>query len=495
MSAPAGGSARPFDVAVVGAGPAGLSAATTAADHGRSVIVVDAADQIGGQYWRHPHERWPRGEESAGHHDWRRFSDLRERFRAHLDRGRITHLASTQVWFVERGPATGDDRSRVLHLAPTTAVSDAGPGAVAARAVILCPGGYDRQLPVPGWDLPGVMAAGGVQALLKGHRTLAGDRVVVAGTGPFLLPVARQLAEAGARVVAVCEANGVTGWARHPTAVLDAPSKILEAAGYAAALARHRIPYRTRTTVSRIDPDAANERAGRVRLARLDGQGRIVREGATLEVDLVALGWGFTPSLELVTAAGAQTRIDVDRSLVAVVDAHQRSTSAGVYVAGEATGVGGALLAVAEGELAGAVAAGDMGAPVGERRVRSLQQRIRRLRRFATAMHLAHPVPRHWPEWLTDDTTVCRCEEVDYGAVRRARDELHAADLRTVKLLARPGMGWCQGRVCGFATACLAAAQEDRELSADDLRPVARQPLCAPVSLERLAGDAADSDG
>ncbi|MFC3996792.1 FAD-dependent oxidoreductase [Nocardiopsis sediminis] len=475
-----------FDVAVVGAGPAGLAAATAAADRGRTVVCVDAGVQPGGQYWRHPDERWPRGDEAKGHHDWRRFTGLRRRFNGHRDRGRITHVGSHQVWFIERR-SPGDD-SRVLHLTPTTSVAPpAAPATVAARTLVLCPGGYDRQLPVPGWDLPGAMAAGGVQALLKGHRTLAGRRAVVAGTGPFLLPVARQLAEAGARVLAVCEANSVTGWARHPTAVAQVPAKAVEAAGYAAALARHRIPYRTRTAVSRILPDAAGEGVGGVRLARLDQRGSIVRELETLTVDLVALGWGFTPSLELVTAVGARTRIDADRSLVAVVDADQRSSVAGVYVAGEATGVGGALLAVAEGELAGAAAAGETGAPEAGRGTAALRRRVRRLRRFAVAMHLAHPVPPLWHEWLTDETTLCRCEEVDYGTVRRAREELHAGDMRTVKLMARPGMGWCQGRVCGFASACVAAAGEGREPSAEDLRPAARQPLGAPVTLQRLA--------
>jgi NADP-dependent aldehyde dehydrogenase len=100
-------------------------------------------------------------------------------------------------------------------------------------------------------------------------------------------------------------------------------------------------------------------------------------------------------------------------------------------------------------------------------------------------MHRAHPVPSGWSEWLDDDTTVCRCEEVTAGNIRHARDDLGAHDQRTVKLLARPGMGWCQGRVCGYATACLASG--GRALDAADLRPLARRPLCAPVSLGELA--------
>jgi NADPH-dependent 2,4-dienoyl-CoA reductase/sulfur reductase-like enzyme len=477
------------DVAVVGAGPAGLAAATTAAAAGLTVAVVDAGLQPGGQYWRHPDEGASDGADAAaGHHDWRVYLGLRERFERLRTSGSLTYLPRRQVWFVERPIASGG--SFVLRLTPVT---DAGPTIdgstrVRARALVLCPGGYDRSLPVPGWDLPGVMAAGGVQALLKGHRSLAGRRAVVAGTGPFLLPVATGLAAAGAEVVAVCEANAIRGWLRHLGGAVQAPSKGLEGAAYARELLRHRIPYRSRTAVVGITGDAEVEA---VTTARLDAAGR-VRPGTerTLEVDLVALGWGFTPSLELLLGVGAETRRDVDESLVARVDDGQRSTVVHVYVAGEATGVGGASLAVLEGELAARTLAADRGLAADAVRVRRLRRRVGRARAFAASMHAAHPVPRHWADWLTPETLVCRCEEVTSGQICAARDELGATDARTLKLMARPGMGWCQGRVCGFATAKLAAGP-DRQLTAGDLRPLAKKPLAAPVSL----GELADLDG
>ena len=485
-----------FGLAVVGAGPAGLAAVVTAAERGLRAVLVDAGTQPGGQYWRHPDELNPLDEESHGHHDWPVFHDLRSRFRALVGSGVITYLPNAQVWFIEPGtaaaPADPAEMAHVLHLTPVTAASGGTlPRTVRAPALVLCPGGYDRQLPVPGWDLPGVMAAGGVQALLKGHRTLAGRRAVVAGTGPFLLPVATGLADAGADVVAVCEANHLRGWARHARSAAGVPSKALEAIGYAAAFARHRIPYRLRTAVTSI---AGHDAVSGVTLSRLDADGRTTGQHESLEVDLVALGWGFTPSLELISAVGAETRVDVDESLVAVVDSRQRSTVPGILVAGEATGVGGALLAVAEGRLAGLVAAAEHGRPAPAGAVSGLQRRIGRLRAFAAAMHAAHPIPARWQDWLTEDTTVCRCEEVTYGTVRHAIDSLGAEDVRGVKLLARPGMGWCQGRVCGFASAKLAAASSGRALVAGDLRPVAKQSLCAPVSLEDLAAGAAEPD-
>jgi NADP-dependent aldehyde dehydrogenase len=446
-------------------------------------VLIDAGRQPGGQYWRH-RQKSTGWDQDRGHHDWRTFLRLGSELDALRAAGRIRYLPETVVWFVE--PAS-PSRPHVLRLgAVHDGTSVVGPRAVLADAVVLCPGGYDRQLPIPGWDLPGVMAAGGVHALLKGHGVVPGRRAIVAGTGPFLLPVATGLAAAGVEVVSVCEAGAPSSWLRRPVGLVGAPSKLVEGAGYAAALLRHRIPYRPRTAITRIHGVDAVEAAT---VAQLDRQGRpVTGTERDFAVDLVGLGWGFTPSLELVLAAGAETRLDVDGSLVAEVDHRQRSSQPNVYVAGEATGVGGARLAVREGALAALTAVEDAGLPPAPRRVNRLRRAIRRGRAFARAMHRAHPVPPGWSEWLDDDTTVCRCEEVTAGDIRYAHDELGADDQRTVKLLARPGMGWCQGRVCGFATATLAAG--DRELGAADLRPLAGRPLCAPVSL----GDLADLD-
>lgn len=477
-----------MSVLVVGAGPAGLATVVELAEAGVAVTLVDAAAQPGGQYWRHPDEAT--APPPSARHGWSDYVGLRARLDRQRAEGRIDYRTGQEVWL-----AWPDDLGGFELRTRPTVTATGSPATLRVDQVVVCTGGHDRQLPIPGWDLPGVMTAGGVQSLLKGQQTLAGRQVVVAGTGPFLLPVASGLADAGARVLAVCEANAVTGWLRSASAVAGTPTKITEGMAYAAALRRHRIAYRTRTIVGEIRAEPGQEATGvtSVRLDRIDRTGRVTAVGvAEHHVDLVALGWGFVPSTDLVTMLGAQTRRDVDGSLVAVVDAGQRSTTAGVYVAGEACGVGGAVLSVAEGRLAAYAVRADLEQRP-SRLPAGLRSTVRRHRAFAVAMHRAHPVPRDWPDWCRDDTLVCRCEEVTLAEVRHATDDLAATDPRSIRSFTRCGMGWCQGRICGSAVADLAAHAAGREVSADDLRGFARRTLAVPVRLDELAAMHASS--
>jgi NADPH-dependent 2,4-dienoyl-CoA reductase/sulfur reductase-like enzyme len=456
------------DIAVLGAGPAGLAASTAAARAGARTALLDSAAQVGGQYWRHRE-----GDSGAGQHHWPVLRGLRDATRG-LDR--LDFLAGHAVWHVERTPD-----GFTVHATVALQTRE-----IRCRTLIVATGGYDRQLPFPGWTLPGVYAAGGAQALLKGHGVSVGRRVAVAGTGPFLLPVAAGLARAGAEVVGVFEASSPTGFRRHPVAIAGNPDKLVEGAEYLGTLLRHRIPYRMRTTV--VAAHGA-DRVTAVTVARLDADWRVLPgTGQRLDCDAVAVGYGFTPQVEIPLQLGCATRLDADGSLVVAVDDQQRGSVPGVYLAGEVCGVGGALLSLVEGELAGRHAACTM---VGTRPDRGAVARLLRrrsaLRAFAAALHDAYPVRPGWTSWLAEDTQICRCEEVSTGEVRRSIVHLGATDARTVKLLARPGMGLCQGRVCGYATACLTAELNDRAPSAEDLRGLAARPIAQPLTLGRLA--------
>jgi D-hydroxyproline dehydrogenase subunit alpha len=412
-----------FDVIVVGAGPAGLSAAAAASEAGRKVLLLDAADRPGGQFWRHRLGEPP----AALQRLLKRLADAVPQ---------VDYRPGSPVWWVE--PGFG------VHT-PT--------GSFEGDRLVLATGAYDRVIPFPGWDLPGVVTAGGAQALLKGHGVAVGRRVVVAGAGPFLLPVAVGLARAGVDVAGVFEAGRPHRYLRRVAAL----QKGLEALGYGVALLRHRIPYHTGQFVT-----AAH---GTDRVEAVTAAGR------TIECDALAIGYGFTPQIELAVALGCETTLDGDGSLVV-----SRAVP-GLFAAGEITGVGGAVLAAVEGTLAG-LAAADLAAP------NRLLRKQESLRRFASAMAAIHPVPRLD---CPDDVVVCRCEGVTAGAIRAAVACSGAVDARGVKLMARPGMGWCQGRVCGFATARLAAGALGRPVAHADLATFAHRPIAQPVTLAEMS--------
>lgn len=468
------------DVAVVGAGPAGIAAAVSAADAGCTVAVLDLADRIGGQYYRHAAAELARTEPGVLHHGWPSFVRLRDRFEALLRAGRILHLARHAVWSV--------DRREGFVLRALEGERDRAGRTVHAAALIVATGAADRQLPFPGWTLPGVLAVGGAQALLKGSLVVAGRRVVVAGTGPFLLSVADGLLAAGAQVAAVVEANSPWRYARRLGAVAGGYGKVPEALGYGARLLRHRVPYLAQHGLTRA---YGQGRVQGVVLSRLDDRWHPVRgTERRIECDTVAVGYGFTPQLDLLLPLGCRTATSPDGSLVVVVDDQQQTSVHGVYAAGETTGVGGADLARVEGALAGSAAAAALGHArrSDARMTRRLRARRARLRRFAAALQELHPVRDGWTSWLDDTTVVCRCEEVTCGRVREAVRDLGARDPRAVKLLARPGMGWCQGRICGAATATLTAVLCGRAVHQRDLEGLVERVVAQPVPLRVLAG-------
>lgn len=445
----------PADLIVVGAGPAGMAAAVTALTGGLRVVLIDSGTAVGGQFWRHPpeHARSVIPTEDL-HHGLREYHDLCETLSVHARKGQLDLRLNHHVWSAVR-----EDDGFAVHTVDRREAPQEIAVVLRAPRLLVATGAYDRQLPFPGWDLPGVLTIGGLQALLKGGGVAAGSRVALGGTGPFLLPVATSLAARGVEVVAVCEAAHPRAWLRHPGPLLRNPGKWAEGAGYALTLVRHRIPLRPRTAIIRAEGGA---RVTSVRIASLasDGSPRPGRE-RRIEVDAVGVGWGFVPQLDLLITLGCALTNSADGNAVVAVDKGQRTTVPGLYAAGETCGVGGAVLAVGEGRLAAESVLADSGAaPVlGTKRLAAVRSAVAAQRAFARALALAHPIPPAWSSWLTDETTVCRCEEVTAGVIRTVRAE-GACDHRQVKQLTRAGMGWCQGRMCGPAVHCLAAPKQ-----------------------------------
>jgi NADPH-dependent 2,4-dienoyl-CoA reductase/sulfur reductase-like enzyme len=381
---------------VLGAGPAGLAAAEAASASGQALLLVDENSAPGGQIWRGGPQRWRDARAGA----------LWDALRA---RPHVRFLGDARV---------------VAPAGPRSLLLETGHGALTLPwdKVIVCSGARELLLPFPGWTLPGVTGAGGLQAMIKGGMPVAGKRVVVAGSGPLLLAVAATVRAHGGQVVALAEHRASGDLARFAARLaLSHRGKLLQALQLAARL--RGVPYLRGAAVLGADGE------GRVERVRLRQHGR----ERTVACDFLACGFGLTPSLELAALFGCA----LEQGRVAV-DAAQRSSVPGVWAAGESTGIGGVDKALAEGRIAGLDALG-LAPSARDLAARATAQAFGALLAQAFA-----PLPSL--RALCDASTiVCRCEDV------RAAELAPHAGWRSAKLQTRAGMGPCQGRVCGAA--------------------------------------------
>jgi thioredoxin reductase len=431
------------DVAVVGGGPAGMAAAVAARERGSSVVVIDEYAAPGGQIWR------------------RRFDEADHPSPPSLPpeaRARVGALRASGAEVLAGRSVWGTPEPGVLML------TGPGPARVRAKAIVLCTGAYDRPVAFPGWTLPGVLTAGGAQALAKGQGVLPGKRVLLAGAGPFLLPVASQLASLGAEVVAVAEATTRREWLRAGPRMAGHPGRLVEYLKYRTKVPRIAWGH----VIVRAEGDTRVRRAT-IALAGPDWSPAGAER--TFEVDAVCTAYGFLPSVDLARALGCELAGD------AVAHNEDMATTVpGVFVAGEATGVGGAELALAEGELAGSAAASP------RRDLAPLRERRAKLADFAGILADLFD-PRPGLLRLADaDTVLCRCEDVTAGAVDAAVDG-GAATLAALKIVTRCGQGPCQGRICERLAA--ARVPEPERFSA-------RAPI-RPIPLGLLMAEATDA--
>ena len=429
------------ELAVIGAGPAGLAAAITAARAGVRVTLVDEYPRPGGQYLKDAAP--PNGSPPVSAAERQAQALLPE-----LTRLEIELRLQTLVWGLE-------ENRLALH-------SATGVDWLEAEAIIVATGARELVVPFPGWTLPGVMTLGGAQLLAKGHGVLPGKRILLAGSGPLLLPVANELAQRGAEVVAAVEATQPGQWLSHAAAVWGNWDRLREGWRYLRGLRRAGIPYRFGRTVIRaegLSPASVGGRPGRrgeleaVVVARVDGQGNpIPGIEESFEIDALCLGFGFVPNVELTQLAGCKHHFDPRRGgWIPTVNERLETTKDGLFAAGETAGVGGAGAAMLDGRVAGLAAAQRLGylteAQLASELAGLVGQR-QRLERFGAMLNILFTPRLGLHTITTAETIVCRCEEVSAGEVRAAIGH-GVADLDALKSWTRVGQGPCQGRTCG----------------------------------------------
>ena len=389
---------------IVGSGPAGLAAAQTALDAGARVCLIDDNPAPGGQIWRGGPGTWTDA----------RAARLWKTLHAHPN---FTHMQGAQV---------------IGCVDANTLLLETGyqGRTVAFERLVICSGARELSLPFPGWTLPGVTGAGGLQALIKGGMPVRDRAVVVAGTGPLLLATALTALQAGAHVAAIVEyqpwsrlsAFGLGLLARHRAKLWQAMSL------FAALRAR---PYRTGARIVAARGGAQGSAQGSDTL-----RGVVIATDAgetTYPCDFLAAGFGLVPNTDLARALRCET---ADGAIA--VDGAQRTSRADIWAAGECTGIGGVDKALAEGRLA-ALAALDL-----RPSARDLPP-LRAAKAFAALLGRTFAPDAALKTMCSPETIVCRCEDVPAASLLPHRD------WREAKLATRVGMGACQGKTCGPA--------------------------------------------
>jgi thioredoxin reductase/bacterioferritin-associated ferredoxin len=448
-----------YDVVVIGAGPAGLAAAATAAEAGLSTLLLDENMGPGGQVWR-AIVSTPVVERDALGADYWAGADL------------VRAVRSSGAEIIQRATVWSLDR----HL--EIGVSVGGVSVfIKARRVILATGALERPFPIPGWTLPGVMTAGAAQTMLKSSALVPDERTVIAGQGPLLWLLAAQILRLGGRIDRILETNDRRNYLTalpHAFAFLTSPY-------FAKGLALMREVRAKVPVLSGVTELAA---AGDGQLATVSYAAGSRRE--TIAADLLLLHQGVVPNVNLAMAAGIEHRWD-ERQLCwsPVLDQNGNSSIEGIAIAGDGAGIGGAESAVFRGRIA-ARAVVDALAPAAAAKLASIAALQTGLARAERGRGFLDTLFRPLRQFRipSGDTIVCRCEEVTANDILDSV-AIGATGPNQLKAYRRTGMGPCQGRLCGLTVTELMA--QARGKSPQEIGYYRLRAPVKPITLAELA--------
>ena len=426
------------EIAIVGAGPAGMAAAVEAAAHGVAVLLVDENQRIGGKVFQ-----------DSGLVPQHLFSNPGEKETAQRlfcaferERKKIELFLGTTVW--------GITEEKIVGLQHSAAANERA-SRLKAKKILVCPGALERVVPFPNWTLPGVFTIGGLSLLVK-NGVLPGKKFLIAGSGPLLLVLTANLIRAGGEIAAVAFAGSLRKSGLKATAFFSGPGlrKLKEGLGYLKTVRANRTPIHRWHIIKRAIGDVQVEGAV---ITSVDSQWRPVSgTEKVIEADAIVCSYGLIPSNELLRLCGCRQQYDSRSGYWSTWRNQSMETSVrGVFVAGDGGYVKGYEAAIIEGRIAALEACAQLGR-IEEKRANELKHSLRRTLlphgRIGKALDaFSFPGPGIF-DVLTADTVICRCEEVTTGEIKKAC-QYGAVDINDLKRRTRCGMGHCQGRFCG----------------------------------------------
>lgn len=447
------------DLLIIGAGPAGISAATEARAHGLSVQVLDENAAPGGRIWQALESRAAKDQDDIdGQHALRQFRAC----------GADAHWRAT-VWAIEPDGTVFWSEDAAAYTAQ-------------AKFIMLCTGTTERPMPIPGWTLPGVMTVGAAQIALKTSGLLPTGATWIAGQGPLLLLYTVQALRAGGRIAGILDLSDGTAplrALRHLPVALRAFDDISKGLAWRREISRAGVAWLSATALS-AEGDAALQRI----TFRAGGHDRMER------ADLLLLHDGVIPSVQITRALGCAHEWDAgQRCWKPRVDVWGVTSLPNIVVAGDGAGIGGARVAALSGRIAALGIAQALGRiDVATRDAAAAPLRVARTRQLAVRPLLdTLYAPR--PRVLGDTTIVCRCEEITAAQIRDAA-VLGCLGLNQLKSFTRCGMGPCQGRMCGSTAAEVLAAA--RGVPVSSIEPYRTRFPTKPVTVGELAAMATE---
>lgn len=458
--------AESYDIAILGAGPAGANAAISASQQGCRVLVIDEQAKAGGQVWRAKSAaivKSPNTPETAAG------NALRDA----LSSSNAAHLGDARLWQIER-----ETNGWTLHILVGERTKT-----ITAKALILAGGAREFVQPIPGWTTPGVIGLAGATALIKQDMALPGRSTIVSGTGPLVFFVASEIRRLGGTVKAIVTPNSRRDWLRAMPAMLARPDLMWRGAIWVADLMLAGVPIFWGHALGQV---TGHETVTSVDIRTLDSVGAPIGPVRTIDADSVCLGNGLIPAIEAAQLAGVplQHRPALG-GWVPLADSDGKTPVGGLFVCGDSAGIRGAAAAEIHGQLAGRSAAQFVGKRTSDDHAK-LQKRYLRAGRFGIAMTALSIAKRGRDALTTPETIMCRCESLTKGHIAQ-EITAGAKSANAVKSGMRAGMGPCGGKFCQTAIARL-IAEMDGCPEADISPPTPRPPL-RPVPTAALIGD------